>query len=1068
MRRPLGSLAVLTCFSIVFAILCDPPALARADTPDPANAPDPALQSYLSANGMLNRGLYELAAAEYRKFLSSHDDHERAPVARYGLGVCLFRMGQYDAAVETLTLLQERPQFEFAAEVGTILGQCHLQEHRYAEAAEAFKRVVRNSREHDLADDAAAGWVEALYLNGQYENAANQGESFMDRWPESPLRERVGFFWGTAVMARHDYAAAVERFAELLERFPKGSFAEQASLLLAQCHQHDNAVDEAIRQYQRVLKQAGNRYIPEALLGLATLLQRLDKPGEAGALLDQLLERFPKSPLRYTARFQRGRAWFDQGRLDRAAPMFQQVAGDKGELRDEAAYWAAKCKLRGGEFDEAARRLTDAIEAFPESDLIAEMFYDRAIALVRTGRYDDSIKALIAFQSRFPEHALAPDTLQLLAATEHQHHRYDESLKHSREFLKQYPSHKLAPTVAFLSAENDFLAGRYEQAAQSYQRFLLQHPDDPQSIKARFRLGTALYRLQRFDEAEDFLEEVTNGAGMDETYRPALLALGDIHFQRGEWKQAQRHLNEYLSVGLDVPSADDALLKLGLARQRQGDNEKALDAYSQLIDRFEESPHRLQAMFERGQALVALGRLDDAVKAFKAVVDEDDDSRFAPYALNHLAVIAVQRKHFDKAAKLYESVGSTDADTQLKADALFQNSQALMADGQFQAAEAAFGRFINQYPSHARATEARAQLAIAMARQDRHSDAVKAISEIERSAGSGSGEDVMLAPSLRAALRYEKAWCLRELGRSNEAAEAYGTLLDEGLPGDFNAHAILELTGIQVGARRFEEAATLLRRLQQSMEADSAIVPAQVREQATYRLGLCEFELKRFREAADLFEEFIDAFPKSPLLASASFYCGEALFTLARHEQAVTHLARVADKFDDDPVFGPSLLRLGESLAALQRWALSERVFTEYLDRFDESEHRFQAHFGVGWAREHQKRYDEAMSAYRQVTARHQGPTAARAQFQIGECLFAKKQYEAAARELLKVDILFAYPEWSAAALYEAGRCFEKLGKPVEARRHFKQVTEQHTETRWAEMALQRLSGLSSADLPGR
>ena len=33
---------------------------------------DPAQQTYLSANGMLNRGLYELAAAEYRKFLESH------------------------------------------------------------------------------------------------------------------------------------------------------------------------------------------------------------------------------------------------------------------------------------------------------------------------------------------------------------------------------------------------------------------------------------------------------------------------------------------------------------------------------------------------------------------------------------------------------------------------------------------------------------------------------------------------------------------------------------------------------------------------------------------------------------------------------------------------------------------------------------------------------------------------------------------------------------------------------------------------------------------------------------
>ena len=87
---------------------------------------------------------------------------------------------------------------------------------------------------------------------------------------------------------------------------------------------------------------------------------------------------------------------------------------------------------------------------------------------------------------------------------------------------------------------------------------------------------------------------------------------------------------------------------------------------------------------------------------------------------------------------------------------------------------------------------------------------------------------------------------------------------------------------------------------------------------------------------------------------------------------------------------------------------------------------------------------------------------------QIGECLFARKQYEDAARELLKVDILYAYPEWSAAALYEAGRCFEALGKTVEARTQFKAVVDKHKQTRWGELAGKRLAALSANVLPGR
>ena len=186
------------------------------------------------------------------------------------------------------------------------------------------------------------------------------------------------------------------------------------------------------------------------------------------------------------------------------------------------------------------------------------------------------------------------------------------------------------------------------------------------------------------------------------------------------------------------------------------------------------------------------------------------------------------------------------------------------------------------------------------------------------------------------------------------------------------------------------------------------------------------------------------------------------------YEKAAGHLSRVIKKHPNDEACAPSMLRLGECNARLQHWSDSEKVFSGFLQRFGENEHWFQAEFGVGWAREHQKRFDQAISSYRKVISKHHGPTSARAQFQIGECLFAAERYDEAVRELLKVDILYAYPEWSAAALYEAGRCFEKLGKIVEARNHFKQVASNFSQSRWAELASERLASLPTSTLPGQ
>ncbi|MCA9307705.1 MAG: tetratricopeptide repeat protein, partial [Phycisphaerales bacterium] len=186
-----------------------------------------------------------------------------------------------------------------------------------------------------------------------------------------------------------------------------------------------------------------------------------------------------------------------------------------------------------------------------------------------------------------------------------------------------------------------------------------------------------------------------------------------------------------------------------------------------------------------------------------------------------------------------------------------------------------------------------------------------------------------------------------------------------------------------------------------------------------------------------------------------------------RHADAIPHLRAAANEKWSRQVASSALLRLGEAHAALQQWALSEDACREFLDRFGDADLWFHARFGLGWARENQGRRAEAIEAYREVVAAHEGPTAARAQFQIGECLYADDKYDEAIRELLRVDILYAYPEWSAAALYEAGRCFEALGRSSEAREQYGQVVSRFGETSWATLASERLKILTPEGVPG-
>lgn len=1030
---------------------------SHAITAEPAD--DPAgLRAYLTGNGLLNRGLHSLAAAEYRKFLDEHPDHEKAPIARYGLGVCLFRTQQYPAAITELTRLHGLQKFVYAAEVGTMLGQAYLLDGVPDKAIAPLELVVRRHTKHDLADDAAALLIEALSSDGRYGDVIAECEAFGSRWPSSAQTQRVRFFHAFAQMNQADYAGAADRFERLIADEPKGPLAQQALLLAAQCHHNNSSLHKAARWYRRVIDAGIEEQLPDALLGLGTVLRNEDRADEAGKLLDRLIRDYPNNHHLDAARLERGRVWFEQGKYDRAFSVFDQINRAESGLGDQAEYWLAKCELRQGNFAAAAQRLEGAESEFSESDLGAEFVYDRAVALARAGRDDAAAEALGEFRSRYPDHTMAADALHLLATLEHRGHRFDVSGALCRSFAERFEKHPLAADMAFLAAENDFLAERFDKAAVGFDRFLDIYPSSDQAQQAAFRVGMSLYRLARFDDALPLLEDLAPLARRDDTYLPVLLALGQIAFERSEWEDAVGHLRTYVNAVADRGALDDALLKLGLALQRQGRYDDAVAQYDRLINDHADSPHRVHAAFERAQSLMALDRVDEADAGFRWVLEHDGESRFTSFALNHLGSAATQRGDYAEAAELFEKVLDGVADGTDEIDVLRQRGMALIGAQQFAEAERVLAEFLRRTPSGKYAAEVTAHLVVARSRQDKH---VKALSTIETVQREYINE---LSPSLRSTVMYEKAWCLQALGESDEAARVYRALLDLDGSGTANVYALLELAGIEADAGRCSDAIPRLTRVVHGRGS----IPESVREQAIYRLAICEYELGAFERTAELLQRLLSEFPKSSLTASACYFCGDSLAKIGRHKPAVKVLKRLIDEFPSDASCSAAMLRLGECLASLQRWSQSEQTFTAYLERYGDSNAWYQAQFGIGWARENQGRQDEALDAYRKIVDRHQGPTAARAQFQIGECLFARKEYESAVAELLKVDILYSYPEWSAAALYEAGRCFEAMGKLSEAHQQFSQVAERYQQTAWSRQAAQRLAAITPGVLPGR
>ena len=171
--------------------------------------------------------------------------------------------------------------------------------------------------------------------------------------------------------------------------------------------------------------------------------------------------------------------------------------------------------------------------------------------------------------------------------------------------------------------------------------------------------------------------------------------------------------------------------------------------------------------------------------------------------------------------------------------------------------------------------------------------------------------------------------------------------------------------------------------------------PAELAEKVRLRLGACYLAKN---DPAAAFGQFsaVARNPKSPLVAEARYRAGECLMQQGgpgpkreHWQKAVEYLAPFRDQPPLQNVPGVSdraLLRLGHAYAHLGQWDQSRQTLETLLQRFPQSPWVHEARYGIGWAWQNQKQYDQAVSAYTQVTNATVSEVAAKAQLQIGLC----------------------------------------------------------------------------------
>jgi tetratricopeptide (TPR) repeat protein len=537
-------------------------------------------------------------------------------------------------------------------------------------------------------------------------------------------------------------------------------------------------------------------------------------------------------------------------------------------------------------------------------------------------------------------------------------------------------------------------------------------------------------------------------------------------------------------------------------------------------------PYQSQAVFERAKVLAAQGDVNGAVNELRRFTNDPlKNSRPAPLAVIQMAtLLRGQNRPGDAVAALarergeHEQALSKDPERAGWVALLrYHHAVALREAGKLAEARDLFGQAAQQTAGRPEALDAtvrwaqclkdegrqkfadarKAQGQAAVALHDQGIKALRdAIAHLE-----GQAEQLKQkqpASEARARMLYEIAWAYRDLAEveiaaartvavealakkvgpalakaapdvplaklpvspaEQKAREAYLALLagfpDLPLAGD----ARFELT--ELYARRDDNDAAV-KLLTEALDKEP---PPELTARIRLRLGACYAAKGDLKKALAQFDAVAQN-PKSPLAAQAHYRAGECLFEARDYAGADQRLALFRDRGEYQNLPGltdRALLRLGHVYAFLKEWDRSRQAHEQVAARFGGGPWVHEARYGVGWAWQQQKQYDQAVNAYNQVVAGTPTETAAKAQLQIGLCRLEQKRYADAANALLVVPFTYDYPELSAVALLEAARAFQHLKQADQAERLLRRVIRDHPQSRWAEAARDRLESLKGS-----
>ncbi len=665
------------------------------------------------ADGLMSRGLIQLALPEYRAIAAKADTPDR-DVVLYRLAECERQAGNLDAAEKVCAeLLKAYPKSPMAPRARLTRGLILKTAGKFADAASILDELATDTaspaeltatamyhaaeaRENSgnrkgaearyaelLRRAAAPGASASVKELGAYAELRIAALHALDDTPEArsdalarynaiaakPFSPRIGaeaLFQSAALLYRMDkFSESAARYADLAAKCPKDERVADSRLPAAWANYRAGRYADALSAVKTLAEAPGPEQLDAAYLR-ANALAQIGQRKESVAAYDALLALPAAAKARDTmrgARYERLVVLFKDGQFQQVLDDAARFSNPPDAVLDDFIWLQAQAAEALKDEARAVQFYRMLSERRPNSRLAPDALYRLAYRLQGQQNWLEASRAYLSLAKSFPDNAHVPQALYSSGLCLAKIGKNAEAIRDWSDLIARFPNDSAVPDARFQKAMVEIKSNLTREAAADLDELLAQPAKAHASrlAEANFWRARLCYDAKEFQTAEKHLRSCLNFKPADEIREEASFLLGLALQAQGRDAEAAACFQPLLAAPASAKFTDDRLAWLSEFQFSRGQYASARDAAKELAARkttreWIQAGHTLA-----GRAHAALSETNAAIEAFRIAADSPARTKYSSEAALRLGELLVARGDADSLAEAADYFGEAVA-----------------------------------------------------------------------------------------------------------------------------------------------------------------------------------------------------------------------------------------------------------------------------------------------------------------------------------------------------------------------------------------------------------------------